>query len=72
MKDRFKSLGVGISATTISMVPSLLPNVGAACTGICGSCGGGCAGLILVLGAGGLILFNRMKNRKQEKVDVQQ
>jgi len=72
MKDKIKSLGVGVSAATISVVPSLLPTASAVCTGVCGSCGGGCAGLILGLGAGGLIFLTKLQNDKKEKVDEQE
>jgi|GEM_PF-1135982 len=70
MKAKLKSLGLGLSATTISALPSLLLGTSAACTGICGSCGGGCAGLIVGMGAAGLIFFNRWCNKKKVKFDV--
>ncbi len=72
MKDRIKSLKVGMSAATIAIVPSFLPAASAACTGICGSCGGGCAGLILGLGAGGLIFLTKLQNGKSKKTDARQ
>lgn len=72
MKNKIKSLSVGMSAAAISMVPSFLPTASAVCTGVCGSCGGGCAGLILGLGAGGLILLTKLQNDKKEKVDDQE
>jgi len=70
MKKKFKSLGLGLSATTISIVPSLLPTVSAACTGICGSCGGSCAGLIVAAGASGLIFFNKFYKQKKSTVHL--
>lgn len=67
MKEKFESLGLGLSAATIAMVPNLLQNISVACTGICGSCGGGCAGMILGMGAGGLIFITKRLHDKKEK-----
>lgn len=66
MKEKLKALWLGLSATMIAMVPSLLPSTSATCTGICSSCGG-CAGVILGVGAGGLIFFTKLFSRKKEK-----
>lgn len=73
MNDKAKSLGLGLGATSISMGTSLLPAV-RACTGMCGSCGGACVGLILGM-AGGFIFFaglkkqaNKNQSKKEEKM----
>jgi len=70
MKKKINSLGLGLSATAISLVPSLLPTASSVCTGICGSCGGSCAGLIVTLGASGLIFFKKLYKQKKSTVHL--
>lgn len=66
MNDKIKSLGLGLGATAISIMPGFLPAVRTACTGVCGSCGGGC---ILGLAAGGLIALARLSARSTENTE---
>ncbi|HWR38645.1 MAG TPA: hypothetical protein VN611_04025 [Patescibacteria group bacterium] len=64
MNNPLKSLGMGLGAAGVSLTPGLASTAGnAACTGICGSCGAGCAGLILGLAAGGLIALARLREQ---------
>lgn len=70
MKKKINSLGLGLSATTISLLPSLLPTASAVCTGICGSCGGSCAGLFVAVGASGLIFFNKFYKQKKRTIHL--
>ena len=71
MKDKVKSLGLGLSAAGISLSTSLLPAARTACTGICGSCGGGCAGLVLGL-AGSFIYFARLKKQANKNQSMKE
>ena len=68
MNGPVKSWGMGLGAAGLSLSSGLLPTAGAAaCTGICGSCGAGCAGLILSLVAGGLIAGSRWSSRQRKE-----
>lgn len=56
MKVKSSTLGWGLGSAVSVNLPSILQTPMISCTGICGSCGGGCAIVGLIMG--GVLVVN--------------
>ncbi|WCN38819.1 hypothetical protein [Aneurinibacillus uraniidurans] len=65
MSTSLKNWTTGIGATGITMTTAVTAGTGSVCSGVCGSCGFGCASSVAALvGAGYVLLTGKITRSK--------
>ncbi|BAU27303.1 hypothetical protein DFP93_102454 [Aneurinibacillus soli] len=68
MRTSLKNLAAGTGAAGITMTTAMTAGTGSVCSGVCGSCGFGCASSVAALvGAGYVLLAGKITGSQREK-----